>query len=267
VNIRLYLQVVRRHLIVLCLGLAATVGLAVYAVKSAKPTWQSASSLLATQTGASIGAADTNAKFDPTRLTYLVAVYSQLATSDAVRRAVVGSNGSFKGAGVSLDGGRVTGGYTADQLSAADGSTLPILEITATSPSRSGAAEIGARVSDALKAYLVQQQNAANTPASNRIQLAVVAGSGNTKIAKSHKKTLPAIILVLGLIGTFALIFFLENLKTYMAATKAAAEADASASPPDAATVRLDDSRRIASAVPNGAETIREDAPRERKSG
>lgn len=266
-NIRLYLQVIRRHLVVLVIGLVATLGLAAFAVASAKPTWQSTTSLLASQNGASIGSAETIPGFDPTRLSYLVSVYSQLATSDSVRRAVVGSKGSYKGSGVLLDDG-TRGSYTAAQVTAQDGTSLPILTITALAGTRSGAAEISERVSNALQSYLDQQQNQTNTPTKNRVSLTVVAGSGNAKIAKTHKKTIPAIVLVLGLIGTFALIFFLENLKTDAAAGRAAAEVGGGE------TVRLDETRnRIAGSVStNGADAapspLREELPREqRQSG
>ena len=129
-DIRLYISVLLRHHRVLVAGLIATAVLvffAAFTISGGKlnyrtaATWKSTTSLLVTQPGFPISSASTSPNFDPTRLSYLASLYVQLAQSDEVRRAVVGSHGSVTNGKLSIDDGRITGSYTATQVLSVDG--------------------------------------------------------------------------------------------------------------------------------------------------
>jgi capsular polysaccharide biosynthesis protein len=221
VDIRLYIAVIRRHPTALVAGIIATIlvtFLATFTIGSngveyrTLPTWQSTTSLLVSQPGFPIGSAGTSPNFDPARIEYLAGLYVQLAQSDAVRQAVVGNNGSVTNGKLSIDHGRITGSYTAQQVLSVDGqSSLPIITIAAQSSTRADAMEIAQRATTALTNFIVQRSQTAGISPKERVQITVLAGSGNTERVKGHSKVLPLLALILGILGTLAVIFFLEN--------------------------------------------------------
>jgi capsular polysaccharide biosynthesis protein len=234
VDIKLYIAVVRRHKKVFVVGLIVAVGLAVLAAFKVSSsglkyrtdaTWGSTTSLLVSQPGYPIGSAGNGPNFDPARVAYLASIYVQLAQSDEVRSAVVGPHGSVTNGKLSIDNGRIRGSYTATQILSADGSQgLPIVTIAAESNSRENAKVIALRATAALRYAIQSAAVKGNVPKSNRIQLSQLAGSNNTAQIKGHGKVLPIIAFLFGVIGTLALIFFLENLARERAALEAARE-------------------------------------------
>lgn len=181
------------------------------------PTWENQESVLITQHGfpwgrtvlptPAPGAAVTpaNSTFaDPNRLIQLAVVYSQLANSDAVQRAVL--TGLPTKAKMTAMADTIPGGI---------GTTLPFVQITGIGTTQAMATEIAMRGGQILSQYITNQQIAANIPANQRVvvQITTTPKVAKAQLLQGRKKTIPIVILLTVLIATFGLAFMLENLR------------------------------------------------------
>lgn len=90
---------------------------------------------------------------------------------------------------------------------------LPIVDVVGTSPDAARAEEISRAASTVFQAYVVEQQNAANIPAEQRVQLSTIKENGAVEGVTSNP-LLPVILTGLGVfIGFIALSFILHNVR------------------------------------------------------
>jgi hypothetical protein len=248
VDIAVYLQVLRRHWVVLLCGLAA--GIAFTALTAfninafppklswkLQPTFGATSMVLVTQAGDPLGRTinetsapnSTSSRFvDPSRFTYLASLYSQLATGDSIMNAVVGKDGWRYHGTLYLDGGKVAGSYSATTVGDPSGQgSLPFVQITSTAATPAAATEIGQRATDALVSYVTSQQNAAGVSTDERVVLTVTQAPTHASQVKGRGLVLPLVIFLFCIFGAVAFAFFIENLKSEDKADRSETETSA----------------------------------------
>ena len=138
---------------------------------------------------------------NPGRFNELAVLYAELATSDPVLRRVHANP---------LIGEEVN----AVPLSAGgSGTMLPLIELTAISTSPDRAVQLARRSSNALSAYLRDQQVANKVPASDRVVIEEVLKAKKAEIFRARSKTMPIVIFLAVMFATIGLAFLLENLR------------------------------------------------------
>ena len=239
-NIRLYMQVLKNHWLLLTVGClvailltaATAVSVSVSPFKLSwklKPTYGVSSIMLVTQPGFPVGRANivvangapttaANAIIsqyaDPSRYDYLAGLYAQLATSGLIVNPVLGKTGSQQNGLLYLDHGKTVGSFTATQLSsAAAATTLPFVEIDAQANSIPQAEEIGTKVTDSLIHYVNSSESAAGITGAQRVVMDVVQQPNLPHEVKGRGIVLPLAVFVLCIFAFVALAFLLENFK------------------------------------------------------
>lgn len=236
-EIGLYVAVLRRHRVALVVGLTLAILLAVLAsfrislsplklTFKLLPTYSTTSQILVTQAGAptsrvtltpSNGPRDQSGQVispfgDPSRFEYLAQLYAQLANSYVIKERVLGPKGFQRNNLLILDGGKISGTYTATPFTT-DTGTLPLISIVSSSTSEAGSNVIAERATKALQGYLASSQVAAAVPEKNRVQLMVVTPPTLAKHVKGRPVIMPLAVFVLVMVATGLVVFFLENLK------------------------------------------------------
>lgn len=155
---------------------------------------------------------------DPTRLSSLAILYSQLAVGDAVRQLML-KDGPIHG---SIEAAPVLASQSSN------GDALPLVSIAAFDSSPGAAITLATRAGDALRRYIVTQQETNDIAPADRVLLTVVKEPTTAKLFQGRSKTLPIVVFVAMLAATLALAFVLENLRprarTAAAETQLAAE-------------------------------------------
>lgn len=212
---RLFARVLWRFRHVVACGLALAIVLALLdAVRidshgieyRHQPTYLSYARVFVTQQGFPWGRLDVSAPgstggvADPTRLTGLASVYSQLVTSDPVRARMARSHppvGTIQAAPV---------------LDPADSqSSLPIVSIAAFSSSAGNAMRLARDATRALVGYVGAQQTLNRIPAADRVQLQVVLRADHAQLEHRPSLAMPILIFLAVLAATCGLAFALEN--------------------------------------------------------
>ena len=146
---------------------------------------------------------------DPTRFSSLALIYAQLATGDNVRRIMLRSgpiNGEIE---------------TAPILPTAGSSTaLPIISIAAIANSPREAISLAGRETDALIAYIADEQQANGIPLGQRVDLQVVKAASQAQLFSGRKKTLPAVVFLTCVFAIVGFVLILENLRPRVRAVK-----------------------------------------------
>jgi hypothetical protein len=90
--------------------------------------------------------------------------------------------------------------------------SLPIVTLTATSPTGANAALLAQRATALLQTYVTRAEDAAATPAGQRVQLQVVQSGAPPKLASGHKLVIPIMVFLVVLAAFIGLAFVLENM-------------------------------------------------------
>ena len=240
-DLSLYARVIWRFRVVVVIGLALAVVLAVlsYVRVSVKghsvqihyrqsETWQSQEQVLIQQPGFPAGeltpggasplsstTPGSSASVDTSnRLAGLSVYYQLLANGDAVQ-------------GLLRRDPTVHGTMQAEHATIPDGLTqvqnLPELTITGAAATRGGAIHVARRGAAVFQQYVARMQDQQHIPQSNRIQLAVLnhAGPLTTSLMRGRSKTVPVVIFVTVLAAALGLAFVLENLRPRIRAVPA----------------------------------------------
>jgi hypothetical protein len=147
---------------------------------------------------------------DPARLGGLTSLYGYFVQSDAVRR---------------LTGDDAINSVGAETITADVGNgrrePLPLLAITATAGSRTGAVDLARRVTEAFRRYVLERQTRAQVSDDERVTLRVVnAPSPATLVApRSYTRAVVAGLMVI--VATIGLMLVIENLRPGSAARDA----------------------------------------------
>jgi len=135
---------------------------------------------------------------DPGRFVYLADLYSQLASSDAVR-AVIRKKGPIDGT------------VQAATVLTETGSSSPLIAIYGKAASKALATALTLRATSALISYIDKRQESAGIVPTQRIELKVVREPDSPVLLQPRGKTLPIVVFLAVLVCVFALIFILEN--------------------------------------------------------
>ena len=210
-----YWHVIQRQRRIVVVGLTVTTVLALIAAVKISPsgisyrspgTYTATSTLFVTQEGSPWG------RLDPTRMQYLAALYAEFATTDAVRYRVLPLDSPDSDS------------FTATALKASDGTTLPLIEITGESTTGERAIEIARTASNALRRYVVANQNANNVPESTRVALPLVVGAREAEVLRGPRRTPAIMLFLLGLAATLVMAFTVDNTRRRPAAVAPASE-------------------------------------------
>jgi hypothetical protein len=240
VDLGLYVDVVRRHRRVAIAGLTLTLLAAFFSYFSLSSsglahrtplTYVSNATLLVTEKGFPYGRASSATDVvDLSRYQYLATLYSNMATSDAVKRLVERHGKLIGGRTYGAAPGRSTDGTTA----------LPVVVISAFDSSAPGARALAGQVATALRTVLERDQASAGIKPSARVLLTTVGSGSDARIFAPRRPTRPIMIFLLGLMVTFGLVFLIENLRRPVPGSDLALENDERE-----ATVSLPDVRRM----------------------
>ena len=187
-------------------------------------TWQSSATILVSERGFPAGVSlleDPNATelerdpkervySDPSRFEGLAVLYAKFAESDEVKAAVRRT-------------GPISGTYFAQPMKTDDGAHyLPFVLVTATSSSSEEARDLATRATDALRAYIISNQDQNQIPEERRVEIPVVNHADSATLVSGRSPMMPILILLVGLATTLGLAFVLENLRPRTVAAAAA---------------------------------------------
>jgi hypothetical protein len=223
-DVRLLFAVVKRHQVIVTLGLFLAVALAFLAFVRVVPVgdgptfvyrqaeeWASHTTLQVTESGfpegrtvlpteTTTGATAASGIFaDPGRLTGLASLYVNLVDSDPVRARA----------------GRVPPRrdekILATQLVSSDGQALPFLDIRSFAPTPARALDLVQRQRDAFISYIRDQQVQNKVPISDRVALASILTPTRPALVSARSKQLPAIVFLSVFAGVIALAFAVDG--------------------------------------------------------
>lgn len=229
-DLQLYLRVLWRFKILVAAGLLLACALAFLSLVKVSfeggsvsfpyrqaETWASEATLLVTQPGFPEGRSITELyrfSVDPAtgrevaepifassdRFADLASLYAQLATSDSVMRLM-------------LEDGPVDGAIAAQPLESPDGSTLPLIQISAAAESPDVAQSLAQREVDAFLSFLEDEQQRSDISRDDRIAVSLVEAPQEATLVVPRKMTRPIVIFLATMIAVLGLAFVLENLR------------------------------------------------------
>jgi len=214
-DLPLYGRVILRHKMLMVAGIVVAVLLAflsmakhvsfhggsIHVTYRKAELWQNSETLLLTQAGFPEGRSifpPSRGFADPGRFTYLADLYSQLASGDAVRRLIAKS-------------GPIDGTVQAATVLTSTGQSSPLISIFGKSSTEAKATALTERATDAFIRYVGEQQNQADIPTSQRVQISVVESADSPLLIEPRSKTLPIVVFLATLVCFLALTFILDN--------------------------------------------------------
>ncbi len=223
IDIALYADVLRRHRVVVLVGVGLTVALAVLSYVRVSPSgisyrsseiWSNQATLVLTQEGAPelrsvlpVGAGgSSSALADTGRFASLIDVYTTLATGDAVV-AELRHRGFLKAKDLKDGALPIVAAAVPSTVNVA----TPMMTITATALTGPKATKLTEGAMRAFLAVVDRGQRAAKIPVKERIQVRVVKSSEAPKLINPRSKALPILVLLAGLIATVAVAFIRDN--------------------------------------------------------
>lgn len=138
---------------------------------------------------------------DPARFNSLAILYSELATSDAVRQ-LMRRQGPIRG--------QVVATPLRDERS---GTLLPLIDLAAISTSPRSSILLTMRASKALSSYLETQQRANNVPESDRVVVEPIVLPKGAQLFRPRSKTMPIVVFLVIMFAVVGLAFLLESIK------------------------------------------------------
>jgi hypothetical protein len=151
---------------------------------------------------------------DPGRFNNLAVLYTELATSDAVRLLML-REGPIRGKIIATP--VVGGGEFKTQL--------PMIDLTAIATSPGAAVRLAQRSASALTVYVRDQQRASRVPVADRAVIQPVIRPGEVELFQPRSKTMPMVVFVAVMFITVGLVFILENLRPRLREPGMAAQA------------------------------------------
>lgn len=209
-DLRLFVAVLRRFKKLTIGGLIAAVVLAglAYARGGGAPTWQAQSEVLITQANDPYGGATPEVVQEGGYLGSLSNVYAAMANGDAVQVMVQRAAG--------VPNGVVS---AAEVVDPATGNPEPLITLTSSAGTSSGAVGLAQKMPAVLEKYIVGQQALASVPAGQRVQLAAVKNGFPPEMLSSKSKTVLPVLVFMGvLIAVITIAFMLENINPKTAA-------------------------------------------------
>ena len=192
-DLGLYMRVLWRFRVLMAVGLLFAILLAVFSVARISPSglryrkakqYVSYSTLFVTQQGFPWGQLHAPQSADPNHFTSLAIVYSQLATTDPVRRIL-------------LRGGPIRGTYqVAPVLDSTNQEPLPLISVAAFGDSPKAAITLAGRETRALLTYIQSQQQGNRISADNRVNVDVVKRAQYASLYKGRSMTLPIVVFM-----------------------------------------------------------------------
>jgi hypothetical protein len=224
IDIALYADVLRRHRTIVLVGAALTIGLVVLSIARVSPSgisyrspqiWSNQATLVLTQEGApelrsvlpTPVTGGNSSLADTSRFAGLIDVYTTLATSDPVIRALE-RRGLIDAAQLENGANPIS---AVPVVSTVGGGTTPMMIISATAPTSGTATALTRAATTAFLKEVTSRQLAARIPVKDRIQLRVVKAADEPKLVKPRSKAVPILVLLGGLIATAGVAFTREN--------------------------------------------------------
>jgi hypothetical protein len=221
-DLQLAFRVLWRFRLIVALGLLLGVALAFLAMVRvnvgssphfayrAKPSYESTTTVFVTTPGFPYGSLTLhpggkvingpNGPVDIDKLRDATTIYVTYATGNGVMAALKKS-------------GPIHGKLFAGQGTAADGSSLPIIDLAADSDTAAAALDLARRHLAAFQAFLLKNQIANGIQPKQRLILDPVSGPLPAKLVQGRKLTKPILIFTAILVLTCALAFVLENMR------------------------------------------------------
>jgi hypothetical protein len=217
-DLPLFAKVLKRHPIIVAVGLLLAVVLAAFSMLRITPhgvayrqqqQWASYSTFLVTQKGFPWGSLSTQSPTrvpyaDPGRLAGLAVMYSQMASSDPVIN-LIKHDGPLNG---TIESAAVT---TKDNSSTAE--ALPFVRIAALSPTPPQALNLAQRATRALETYFDSQQSQAGILNKDRILLQLTNAPSEPVLYKKRSKALPIVVFLAMLFATVLAASLVDNAK------------------------------------------------------
>jgi hypothetical protein len=150
-------------------------------------------------TGATLPSGQSSQVADPGRLTSLAVVYSELVTSDAVRREMH----KFKPPVGKLEAAPV--------LDVTGHDPLPIVSIAGFSDTPQRAMKLAGSAAQGLVDYVAKQQRQNGIPVKDRVDLSIVVKADHAQLEQGRSIAMPAIVFLAVLGAAAALALVLEN--------------------------------------------------------
>jgi hypothetical protein len=222
-DVRLFLRVLWRFRVLVLVGTCAALALTFLSMVRVTPggspmfayrsseTWIAYAKVFVTEPGFPWGrrlisppvqgAPASSTESDPGRFTGLAVLYSNLATSDPVKRIL-------------LKGGRFKSKITAAPLPAnANGDPLPIIQVSGTGVTQPTAITNTKRATDALVQFIRQQQVANKIPDDDRVVLEVIESPRKAYLLTGRPKVVPVFVFVFVMGAVIGLALLFENLR------------------------------------------------------
>lgn len=200
-DLRLFLAVMKRYKKLVIPGLVLAVVLSGLAYKSAKgtPLWEAQAEVMISQANAPY---PTSGKYGDNvgYLSALSGIYAAVANGDAVEQ------GARRYSGVT---GIV---QSAEVIDPSTGNPLPLMTMTASAGTATGAVKLATSATRALQEYVAKQQEAGGIAASQRIRFSLINNGMKPELASGSHITTPLLVFVGLLAAVITLAFILENL-------------------------------------------------------
>jgi hypothetical protein len=171
--------------------------------------WSNEATLLLSDTSRSEWRRTLPPTVDPNRLPMLVDQYAELATGDAVVRALR-KRGMLPRAADENGIAEITATAMASPI---NGAITPVLKITGMAATPVAATRLTLSATDTFIQIARAEQIRARIPPSQRVQLRIVRRAGEPKLVAPRSKTTFIIILLAGLTLTVAAAFIRDNLR------------------------------------------------------
>ncbi len=217
IDISMYMDVLRRSRVLVAVGLAITLALAVLSYVSVSPGgvsyrtpegWSNEATLVLSQPGfPELRAAPPGASESPSvaeqRLASLVDFYAALATSDAVVAALKRTRAIEP---EDIEDGKLP--FSAAAVPSSVGGASQLMRVSATGTSAAEATDLTVAATNRFLALLRRRQQEANIPERQRVAVRVVKRSGAPTLVAPRSKTTPIVILLAGMtvVGAAALV-------------------------------------------------------------
>jgi hypothetical protein len=216
IDLGLYIGVLRRHRLLVAIGCALALALALFAYVRVSPSgltyrsaelWSDVATLSLTTTGAPEWRVDPEAQGPA--LSSLGDQYAAYATSDSVIKSLQ-DQGLLPKPGEEGQAAIAASGVA----SPLNGQPAPLLTITGTATSPAEAKRLTLRATDAFIRYALFRQDAAKIPQDQRVELTVIKRSSGPMLTAPRSKTPFIIVLLAGLTATVAAAFMRENMRS-----------------------------------------------------
>jgi capsular polysaccharide biosynthesis protein len=218
IDFRLYIDVLRRHRLLVLSGFVVALALALLSYVRVSPDgltyrnpeiWSNEATLILSAPSHPELRSELPPTADPNRFTNLVEQYAEFATSDAVmsslRKQHLVSRKSEKSGAATITATPVA--------SLINGAITPLLKITGMATSPLAATRLTIRATDTFIDVARTDQIQAKVPESQRVELRIVKRAEVPKLVGPRSKTTFIIILLAGLTLTVGAAFLRENLQ------------------------------------------------------